>query len=204
MCHSERFNFDTERAVATQDETGDGAVWHRVLCCLTQGAVLSDTGCCLTQGAVWHKDLFDIGSCLTQGAGYTWQQNSVWFGSPQSVRGFHLATPEASQGCGTKDCGNPFGEPFPQSLMGFLTELLVRRTWFGQFDELYFVLNWLVMRCKLRPELAADAQQTTWSKMLAKVKSVYFHHPSQGNSTNYYLNLGPRDKAAPPTSQQIN
>ena len=42
----------------------------------------------------------------------------------------------------------------------FLTELLVRRTWFGQFDELYFVLNWLVMRCKLRPELAADAQQT--------------------------------------------
>ena len=39
-------------------------------------------------------------------------------------------------------------------------ELLVRRTWFGQFDELHFVLNWLVMRCKLRPELAADAQQT--------------------------------------------
>ena len=27
---------------------------------------------------------------------------------------------------------------------------------------------------------------------------------SQGNSTNYYLILGPRDKAAPPTSQQIN
>ena len=42
----------------------------------------------------------------------------------------------------------------------FLTELLIRRTWFGQFDELYFVLNWLVMRCKLQPELAADAQQT--------------------------------------------
>ena len=29
-------------------------------------------------------------------------------------------------------------------------------------------------------------------------------HPSQGNSTNYYLILGLRDKAAPPTSQQIN
>ena len=40
------------------------------------------------------------------------------------------------------------------------TELLVRRTWFGQFDELYFVLNSLEMRCKLRPELAADAKQT--------------------------------------------
>ena len=38
-------------------------------------------------------------------------------------------------------------------------ELLVRRTWFGQ-SKLYFILNWLVMGCKLRPELAADAQQT--------------------------------------------
>ena len=47
----------------------------------------------------------------------------------------------------------------------FLVELLVRRTWFGQFDELYFLLIWLVMRCKLRPELAADAQETAWSKM---------------------------------------
>ena len=37
-----------------------------------------------------------------------------------------------------------------------------------------------------------------------QVKSIYFNHPSQGNSTNYYLILGPRDKAAPPTSQQIN
>ena len=42
----------------------------------------------------------------------------------------------------------------------FLNELIVRRTWFGQFDELYFVLNWLIMGCKLRPELAAEAQQT--------------------------------------------
>ena len=39
--------------------------------------------------------------------------------------------------------------------------------------------------------------------MWAKVKSTYFNHPSQGNSTNYYLILGLRDKAAPPTSQQI-
>ena len=26
-------------------------------------------------------------------------------------------------------------------MIRFLTELLVRGTWFGQFDELYFVLN---------------------------------------------------------------
>ena len=38
----------------------------------------------------------------------------------------------------------------------------------------------------------------------SQVKSIYFHHPSQGYSTNYYLILGLRDKAAPPTSQQIN
>ena len=38
----------------------------------------------------------------------------------------------------------------------------------------------------------------------SQVKSVYFHHPSQGTSTNHYLILGLRDKAAPSTSQQIN
>ena len=37
----------------------------------------------------------------------------------------------------------------------------------------------------------------------SQVKSIYFHHPSQGNSTNYYLILGLLNKAAPPTSQQI-
>ena len=45
-----------------------------------------------------------------------------------------------------------------RTMIHFLIELLARQTWFGQFDELYFVLNWLVMRWKLRPELAADAQ----------------------------------------------
>ena len=47
-----------------------------------------------------------------------------------------------------------------RTMIRFLIELLVRRTWLGEFDELYFVLIWLVMRCKLRPELAAGAQQT--------------------------------------------
>ena len=89
-----------------------------------------------------------------------------------------------------------------RTMIRFLTELLVRRIWFGQ-SKLYFILNWLVMRCKLRPEHAADTQQTAWSKMYAKVKSIYFHHPSHGNSANYCLILGLRDKAAPPTSQQI-
>ena len=36
------------------------------------------------------------------------------------------------------------------------------------------------------------------------VKSIYFNHSSQGNSADYYIILGPKDKAAPPTSQQIN
>ena len=46
-----------------------------------------------------------------------------------------------------------------RTMIRFLIELLVRRIWFGQ-SKLYFILNWLVMRCKLWPELAADAQQT--------------------------------------------
>ena len=60
-----------------------------------------------------------------------------------------------------------------RTIIRFLIELLVRRTWFGQ-SKLYFVLNRLVMRCKLRPELAADAQQTAWSKTKAKVKSCQY------------------------------
>ena len=55
-----------------------------------------------------------------------------------------------------------------RTMIRFLIELLVRRIWFGQ-SKLYFILNWLVMRCKLQPELAADALQTAWSKMRAKV-----------------------------------
>ena len=51
-----------------------------------------------------------------------------------------------------------------RTVIRFLIERLVRWTWFGQ-SKFYFVLNWLVMRCKLRRELAADALQTAWSKM---------------------------------------
>ena len=73
-------------------------------------------------------------------------------------------------------CSNGFGQVKPvlnwanvcspnilrtlrRTMIRFLIELLVRRIWFGQ-SKLYFILNWLVMRCKFRPELAADAQQT--------------------------------------------
>ena len=47
-----------------------------------------------------------------------------------------------------------------RTMIRFLIQLLVHQTWFTQFSELYFVLNWLVMRCELQPELGADVQQT--------------------------------------------
>ena len=37
---------------------------------------------------------------------------------------------------------------------------------------------------------------------LCQARAVCFNHPSQGNSTNYSIILGPLDKAAPPTGQQ--
>ena len=91
-------------------------------------------------------------------------------------------------------------------MIRFLIELLVRRTWFGQ-SKLYFVLNWLVIDASFGSNLRQTRSRQHDRKCRLKpsyVKSVYFHHPSQGNSTNYYLILGLRDKAAPPTSQQIN
>ena len=39
-------------------------------------------------------------------------------------------------------------------MIRFLIELLI--IWFGQ-SKLYFILNWLVMRCKLQPKLVADS-----------------------------------------------
>ena len=77
---------------------------------------------------------------------------------------------------------------------------LVRRIWFGQ-SRLYFILNWLVMRCKLRPELAADAQQTAWWK--CRLKSSQYtliipHRVIQLTTISFWVL---RDKAAPSTSQ---
>ena len=91
-----------------------------------------------------------------------------------------------------------------RTIIRFLIELLVRRTWFGQFDELCFVLNCAIMRCKLRPELVATRSRQHDPKCRLKssqVKSIYFDHPSQGNSTNYYVIRDPRNKAAPTTGQ---
>ena len=87
-------------------------------------------------------------------------------------------------------------------MIHFLIKLLVRRTWFGRFDEIYFVLNWFVMRCKLRPDLRQTRSRQHDRK--CRLKSSQYNHPSQRNSSNYYLILGPRDKAAPTTSQQMN
>ena len=42
-----------------------------------------------------------------------------------------------------------------RTMIHLLIELLVHWTWFGQFNELYFILHWLVMRCKLQPKLVA-------------------------------------------------
>ena len=74
-----------------------------------------------------------------------------------------------------------------------------------------------VRRTLLRSRLACDEMQASARTCgrrapdsiienvgLTQVKSIYFNHPSQGDSTNYCLILGPRGKAAPPTSQQIN
>ena len=89
-----------------------------------------------------------------------------------------------------------------RTMIRWLIELLVRRIWFGQ-SKLYFILNWLVMRCKMRQTRSRQHDRKCRLKS-SQVKSIYFNHPSEGNSTNYYLILGLRDMAAPSTSQQIN
>ena len=85
------------------------------------------------------------------------------------IDGSLLSNPRSS--CGLKPvlnwanvCSPNILRTLRRTMIRFLIELLVRRTWFGR-SKLYFVLNWLVMRCKLRPELATDAQQTAWSKI---------------------------------------
>ena len=48
---------------------------------------------------------------------------------------------------------------------------------------------------------AADSRHDPKCRLKSsQVKSIYFNHPSQGNSTIF---LGPRNKAMPPTSQQL-
>ena len=88
----------------------------------------------------------------------------------------------------------------------FLIELLVRWTWFGQFEEFtcsQLACNEMQASARTCGRRAADSMNPKCWLKSNQVKSVYFNHPSQGNSANYYLILGLRDKAAPPTSQQI-
>ena len=77
----------------------------------------------------------------------------------------------------------------------------IPRTWLGQFHELYFLPDWLITRCKLRPELAADEHEPTCRLKSSQYTLIISHRVI--NSTKYYIILDPRDKAAPPTSQQI-
>ena len=66
--------------------------------------------------------------------------------------------------------------------------------------------NVLPIACNLNASFGPNSRQTRNRQhdRKCRLKSIYFDHPSQGTSTNYYLILGPRDKVAPPTSQQIN
>ena len=66
-------------------------------------------------------------------------------------------------------------------VLNWATCLFTEHTWDSSNYNSF--LNWtfsslnmvrLMMRCKLRPEFAAEAQQTAWSKMLAKVKSSQY------------------------------
>ena len=81
-----------------------------------------------------------------------------------------------------------------QTIVRFLIERLLRRTWFGQFDELCFVLNWLIMRCKLRPELTRTRQhdpkcRLSWLKS-NRVKSytlIIPHRVIQITATSFWV-----------------
>ena len=56
-----------------------------------------------------------------------------------------------------------------RTVIRFLIERLVRRTWFGQFDEFYFSLSQLAVMpadASFGPELPAYTQQTAWSSKM--------------------------------------
>ena len=89
-----------------------------------------------------------------------------------------------------------------RTMIRFLIELLVHRIWFGHFDELLLRSQLACNEMQESPNLRQTRNRQHDRK--CRLKSSQYNHPSQGNSTNYYVILGPRDKAAPPTSQQIN
>ena len=71
--------------------------------------------------------------------------------------------------------------------------------------QTYFIFNWLVLNEMQASARTCGRQHDRKCRLKStQVKSVYFYHPSQGNSTNFYLILGLRDMAAPSASQQIN
>ena len=117
----------------------------------------------------------ELGRCLAVAAGLTCCRSSckkVGGGGGGGVRGGGEGGAGGMEGGSTVvEALSPFltGRMFVRpnilrtlrrTMIRFLMELLVRRIRFGQF-KLYFILNWFVMRCKLWPELVADAQQTS-------------------------------------------
>ena len=91
-------------------------------------------------------------------------------------------------------------------MIRFLIELLVRRTWFGQFDELYFVLNWLVMRCNASfgPNWRQTRSRQHDRKCRLKSSQYTLIIPYRVIQLSAVSVWVPWDKAAPPTGQQIN
>ena len=91
-----------------------------------------------------------------------------------------------------------------RTMIRFLIEHLVRRIWFGQ-SRLYFILNWLVMRCKLRPDYLRQTrsrQHDRKSRLKSSQSSQYTliipHRVIQLTTISFWVL---RDKAAPSTSQ---
>ena len=93
-----------------------------------------------------------------------------------------------------------------RTMIRFLIEHLVRRIWFGQ-SRLYFILNWLVMRCKLRPELQVvrqtrsrqhDRKCRLKSSQSSQYTLIIPHRVIQLTTISFWVL---RDKAAPSRSQ---
>ena len=87
-----------------------------------------------------------------------------------------------------------------RTMIRFLIEHLVRRIWFGQ-SRLYFILNWLVMRCKLRPKLrqTRSRQHDRKCRLNSSQYTLIIPHRVIQLTTISFWVL--RDKAAPSTSQ---
>ena len=84
------------------------------------------------------------------------------------------------------------------TMICFLIELLVRQTCSDSSTNYTLFLTGLLWDASFGPNLwHTHSRQHDPNCRLksSRVKSVYFNHPSQGNSANNYVTLGPRDKS---------